>query len=151
MKKIYNLMFILVIVSILSITLVSANKIITTGKESREYAKWAIQMYKKTTPYNETKWAIYSDGTKESKGDVKIIIKDIPYYGYGFPTSKTKAGLMTINPESFKVVNQEFLLFHESGHIFGLPHSSDGSIMDMNGGDAQYREYQIKTIRSNLR
>lgn len=146
MKKLMAIL----IVTVFVLATVSANKLIVVDKESLEYGKWAIQQLKTHSPFNETHWSLYrGTNIKESKGDLKVQIKDINAFGYGFPTGENKAGSILISPNVQK--NWEFLFFHEAGHAYSLPHSQDHSIMDLDGGDSRFRDYQIKIIRSNLK
>jgi len=137
---------ILLLIFMLLMAQVDANRIIIDkGKQNIGYAKWTIKQFRVMTPYNETKWSIVyiTNKTIQKPGDLRIIIKDINAWGYGYP-DKT---LIIIDPDYKSSI---FLLFHECGHAYGFGHTSDGSIMDTNGGDAKYRQYQVDLIRRNL-
>lgn len=149
--KIYNLIFILVIVGLMSITLVNANRLIVYDEESYNYAKWARAELRDSYPFNLVKWSIYYKQQVEPRqGDVIVEVKNIDGYGLAYTTQNNEAGRIIINPFSFSIVNQSFLLNHELGHVFGLPHSNDHSIMDTDGGDSSFREYQINIIKNNI-
>ena len=137
-KKVVAMIFILVLL----INPIFANKIIIDkGKQNIEYAKFAIKEFRKVEPFNSTRWIIVYSG-KQNPGDLRIIIKDINGWGYGY------GGTITISP---KHLDSSFLLLHESYHaLTNNGHTQDNSIMSKNGGNGKFTESQIKTIRGNL-
>lgn len=124
------------------------------------YESWAISQLATRAPYNEFTYNVYRENNKndcrsdrETSNDVRIGWEDIGrYYGWGQPSPGVgTAGNLKFNPITYASITPTFLLFHELGHIYThAGHTCDGSIMDANGGDRNYRPYQIDLIRKNL-
>ena len=153
MKKIISI----ILIALILVSFVSANRILYKEKDtaSKTYAIWAKKILDKTPPFNEKKWVITQYRHQIYKGDFLVEVKDLNkeygnYYGLAYFPNSTNGGRIFINPNSFDVVDQRFLLLHELGHAYSLDHSNDGSMMDHNGGDAKYKGYQVNKIRSYL-
>jgi hypothetical protein len=145
---IISLIIYAIFVLVFMATKISANTILYKDINGKNYAIWAKEEFKTRTPFNETSWKITKYQNKVPKGDVLMEVRYINSWGLGIPCNLTNGGNIVINP--YFDGDQRFLLFHELGHAYGMPHFEDGSIMATNGGDAKYRDYQIQIIRNNL-
>jgi len=126
-----------------------------------EFGEWVITTLKNEIPFNETTYTLYYEKDKyacrgvvnEKQRDFRIGIGYAwGYRGWGEQGYDGKAGeVIFYNYEMWR-----FLLMHELGHVYGLAHDEDYgitsnfSIMSINGGDQEFREWQIKKIRENL-
>jgi len=139
------------------------NIFIYNDASDKEYYKWVLSEYSSRAPFNKITWNVYHEDTKyacrniitQRGKDIRIGFDYISWcpncYGWGQPPAGTgQPGELTFstwNPNK----HWSFLLFHESGHIYTRwGHSNDGSIMDANGGDGQFRQYQVDWIYKNM-
>ena len=126
--------------------------------QMEDWGQWIYSMLLQRTPYNEYTFNLYYEKTQGSCSNIRHSSKDfdaslatwVPAIGYS-SFDRVTINHIWFNPARTSNLKWEFLLFHELGHDYArMGHSNDGSIMDANGGDAQYRDYQIKTIRNSL-
>jgi len=131
-----------------------------TYNEMPDYGDWLMSQLKYRTPFSEFNYNLYIENPKYAcNGKITLNQNDVRigfgetygHIGWGEPSArKGKPGELAIRPD-YSNKKWEFLLFHELGHIYThAGHTCDGSIMQVNGGDKQYRTYQIELIRKNL-
>ncbi len=136
------------------------NMITYNDQDYQDWGFWIVGELEKQTPYNEFTYNLYRESIKLAcdktlqveMRDTRFGIEDLPgsLRGWGQPGRKGVPGNMIYDINE-KNVKWWFLLFHEMGHIYThAGHSNDGSIMDANGGDSKYRDYQIQKIRYYL-
>lgn len=130
----------------------------------QKYPDWSAWIYKELqnqTPYNEFSYNIYHESVKGAcDGTIKMNSRDtrlgidyaLGYIGWGYPsTGPGIAGYVYFDTARCSNYYWHFLLFHELGHVYThAGHTSDGSIMDSNGGNGQYSQAEINTIRGYL-
>lgn len=118
------------------------------------YFQWIISEMGTEKPFNEFTYNGYYEEVKGSGNSIKRS-NDVSI-GLGDAYGHAGWGDPAINEVEFNqnlgLDRWHFLLFHELGHIYTKwGHTNDGSMMDANGGDGKFRDYQIDTIRSNLK
>jgi hypothetical protein len=121
----------------------------------KDYGFWVLNTLKNETPFNGFTYNLYyekTDGLCKNikRNDVKIFIGETEYYGFANFNSDKGYWYVVINKE-LKNKKWRFLIMHELGHVYTRwGHSHDGSIMDSDGGDEKFRDYQINLMRVNL-
>jgi hypothetical protein len=140
------------------------HNIIVTGNEFYnetfmiDFGNWVYETLNQEAPYNEFSWELYYENKEGdcnfgNYSDFRITIGTINYKGLSWfdGSSINRVWFSKDLPAEGREFKWTFLLKHELGHIFTKSgHTNDGSIMDVNGGDAKYRDYQLEIIRSNL-
>jgi hypothetical protein len=123
--------------------------------EVKDFGKWVIKEMRTEKPYKEFSYNGFYEEEKyacrnlinEREKDVRLGFGNTQgYRAWGSQGSESKAGEVVFE----KFEKWHFLLFHELGHSYGFGHTSDRSIMDIDGGDHKYRDYQIDEIRNHL-
>jgi hypothetical protein len=122
-------------------------------KHMIDWGKWIFDEIKTEKPYDEFEYTLYfekkeGDCIGDNK-DVRFGIIEVGGMGLSYWGGSVKYVWFDKDLANMK---WHFLLFHELGHCFTeYGHTEDNSIMDRLGGDGKFRDYQIETIRNNLR
>ncbi|MFA5857310.1 MAG: hypothetical protein WC867_08155 [Candidatus Pacearchaeota archaeon] len=123
--------------------------------EIKNFGKWVIREMRTEKPYKEFNYnGFYEEEKYACRDQINERQKDVRI-GFGNTRGYRAWGSEGINGNAGEVIFERyekwhFLLFHELGHAYGFGHTNDGSIMDSDGGDHEYRDYQIDEIRNRL-